>query len=269
MKQYLYRIRPARTAMLSEGSTSFEEEAINAHAVYVKGLIDSGTGALAGRTLNEDDAAFGIVIFRAGSDEAARAVMEADPAVAAGVMTADLFPYRVAFAVDGFAGWIERDAGEKPINRDESLRRHLDELLAGGSAHDSVMSMIRSFPASLAGAQVPGVPHTAWELLEHLRIAQWDILEFSRSADHVSPPHPEGYWPGSDAPKSEIEWIASADRFLADLDEMRALVADRSTDLYTPIAHGTGQTVLREALLTADHNAWHLGQLARIRRALS
>jgi hypothetical protein len=105
-------------------------------------------------------------------------------------------------------------------------------------------------------------------LLEHLRIAQWDILEFSRDGRHVSPPFPEGYWPSGDAPPDEEAWERSVSAFRADLKAMEALVADPSTDLFAPIPHGQGQTVLREALLVADHNAYHLGQLVLLRRLL-
>jgi uncharacterized damage-inducible protein DinB len=105
-------------------------------------------------------------------------------------------------------------------------------------------------------------------LLEHMRIAQWDILEFSRDAKHVSPAWPEGYWPKSDAPADDAAWEASVSSFRADLKAMQKLVADRKTNLFAPIAHGEGQTLLREALLVADHNAYHSGQLVLLRRML-
>jgi hypothetical protein len=115
---------------------------------------------------------------------------------------------------------------------------------------------------------VAGVPHTPWRLLEHLRIAQWDILEFSRNPRHVSPPFPDGYWPTGDAPPESAGWDRSVAAFRADLQAMQDLVADPATDLFAPLAHGDGQTILREALLMADHNAYHLGQLVVLRRAL-
>jgi hypothetical protein len=101
-----------------------------------------------------------------------------------------------------------------------------------------------------------------------LRIAQWDILEFSRDSNHVSPEFPAGYWPRSDAPTDEAEWNQSLTRFRSDLAEIRTLVEDPSTDLFADIPHGDGQTILREALLIADHNAYHLGQLIDLRRQL-
>ncbi|NNG15953.1 MAG: DinB family protein, partial [Gemmatimonadales bacterium] len=104
--------------------------------------------------------------------------------------------------------------------------------------------------------------------LEHLRIAQWDILEFSRKPDHVSPSFPDGYWPETDAPPDGSAWDRSVESFLADLDAMQALVMDRATDLFAQIPWGDGQTVLREALVLADHNSYHLGQLILIGKVL-
>jgi hypothetical protein len=102
-----------------------------------------------------------------------------------------------------------------------------------------------------------------------MRIAQWDILEFSRKADHVSPPWPEGYWPANDpAGDAGDAWQKSVEAFRSDLKEMEALVSDPATDLFAPIAHGQGQTILREVLLVADHNAYHLGVLVTLKRIL-
>jgi DinB family protein len=112
------------------------------------------------------------------------------------------------------------------------------------------------------------VPHTPWRLVEHLRIAQRDILEFTRNPRHVSPPWPEGYWPVGDAPPDDAAWNRSVAGFRADLQAMQDLVADPATDLFAPLPHGEGQTVLREALLVADHNAYHLGQMVVVRRLL-
>jgi hypothetical protein len=148
------------------------------------------------------------------------------------------------------------------------LREHLLELLKGGGAHLTFDKAIAGLPTELRGAKPPGVPHTPWRLLEHLRIAQSDILEFTRNPRHVSPPWPEGYWPDSDAPPDDRAWDRSVAAFRADLRAMQNLVADLATDLFTPLSHGEGQTVLREALLVADHNAYHLGQLVVVRRLL-
>lgn len=151
---------------------------------------------------------------------------------------------------------------------DEAVRQHVLYLLGGRGAHLSFDDAIAGLRAELRGRKVPGVPHTPWRLLEHLRIAQWDILEFSRNPKHVSPEFPDGYWPQEDAPPDSAAWDLSASAFRADLQAMQELVADRATDLFAPIPHGDGQTILREALLVADHNAYHLGQLVVVRRAL-
>jgi hypothetical protein len=150
----------------------------------------------------------------------------------------------------------------------ESLRKHLLYLLGGKGAHLDFDQAIAGLPEKLRGARPAGVSHTPWRLLEHLRIAQWDILEFCRDAAHVSPAFPSGYWPAGDAPPDKGAWDRSAEAFRADLQAMRDLVSDPATDLFAVLPHGEGQTILREALLVADHNAYHLGQLVEVRRAL-
>ena len=148
------------------------------------------------------------------------------------------------------------------------LREHVLWLLRGGHAHAGFDDAVADLPAPLRGKTPAGMPHTPWRLLEHMRIAQWDILEFSRNPDHVSPEFPDGYWPGQDAPPSEDAWDASVAAFQADAQELQSLVADPAQDLLAPFPWGDGQTLLREALLVADHNAYHLGQLIAVRRAL-
>jgi hypothetical protein len=152
--------------------------------------------------------------------------------------------------------------------KNEPLRRHLVNLLDGRGAHATFDDVMSGIPAGSRGATLPGIPHTPWRLLEHIRIAQWDILEFSRDPKHVSPEFPEGYWPRDDAPKDEAAWDESIRSFKRDLEAMKDLVNDLGTDLFEPIPHGEGQTILREALLVADHNAYHLGQLMMLRRGL-
>ena len=154
------------------------------------------------------------------------------------------------------------------MDKDGSLREHLLHLLGGGGAHISFDDALKDFPAELFNAKADGVPYTPWQLLEHVRIAQWDIVEFSRDAAHASPPWPEGYWPAPGAEADRAAWDASVEAVRADLGRMAALVEDPATDLHAPIPHGTGQTVLREALLVADHNAYHLGALVTLRRLL-
>ena len=151
---------------------------------------------------------------------------------------------------------------------DNVLREHVLYLLRGGGAHLSFDDAIAGLPPELRGARAPGTPHTPWRLLEHLRIAQWDILEFSRNPAHVSPEWPDGYWPDGDAPADPAAWDRTVAALHDDLGAMQDLVADPAVDLFAPIRHGDGQTILREALLVADHNAYHLGQLVMLRRVL-
>jgi hypothetical protein len=157
---------------------------------------------------------------------------------------------------------------QKAKDNARSLRKHLDGLLREGHAHAGFDSAIRGLPAKARGKIAKGVPYTAWQLLEHMRLAQWDILEFSRDPRHVSPDFPSGYWPKKKAPPSAAAWARSVRTFRADLRAMARLVANPRIDLFARIPHGQGQTVLREALLVADHNAYHLGQLVMLRRLL-
>jgi uncharacterized damage-inducible protein DinB len=150
----------------------------------------------------------------------------------------------------------------------DPLRRHLINLLTKAEAHMDPQSALKNFPLELRGRKPEGAPHTPWQLLEHMRIAQWDILDFSLSAKHVSPEWPEGYWPQSETPPDMKAWDKSVKQFLADLDAVCQMVSDPKRDLYATIPHGDGQTYLREALLVADHNAYHLGQLVMVRRIL-
>jgi hypothetical protein len=154
------------------------------------------------------------------------------------------------------------------MSLDESLREHLIDLIEGGNAHLDFDTAVEGLPFELLGAHPNGVPHTPWRLVEHMRIAQWDILQFCLDPNHVSPPFPEGYWPEGDAPGDPGEWERTLDRFRADLQAMVDLVAHPAVDLVAPLPHGQGQTVLREALLVADHNAYHLGQLLEVLRMI-
>ena len=152
------------------------------------------------------------------------------------------------------------------MNTQKELRAHLLELLEGKSAYIDLQTVLDDFPVNEINTRIGRAPHTAWELLEHLRIAQHDIVEFSRDSNHVSPKFPEGYWSKSDA--SAEDWRKSCEQILRDLQTMRDLVSDETIDLLAKISHGNGQTVLREALLVADHNAYHLGQIAFLMRVL-
>lgn len=154
------------------------------------------------------------------------------------------------------------------MDKDKALREQLFYLLGGGGAHIDFDAAVKDFPVAAINRKIEHLPYTAWAIIEHMRIAQWDILEFSRNANHVSPKWPEGYWPAPDAAPDEAAWNKSIEDFRADLSEMKELVADPATDLFAPIAHGDGQTILREALLVADHNAYHLGVLMTMKRIL-
>jgi DinB family protein len=153
--------------------------------------------------------------------------------------------------------------------KNSPLQQHLLDLLSFKGAHAGFDEAVRGLAVPLRANKIRGVPHTAWQLLEHIRIAQWDILEFSRDAKHVSPKWPEEYWPESATPPSDGAWKKSILSFRRDLDEMKKLVTDAHEEqLYSRIPHGDGQTLLREALLVADHNSYHLGQLILIRKML-
>jgi hypothetical protein len=154
------------------------------------------------------------------------------------------------------------------MSADSQLRKHLIDLLTKEQAHIGPRAALKDFPKNLRGKKPAGAPHSAWQLLEHMRIGQWDILRFSIDPKHVSPPWPEGYWPKSPAPPSDAAWDKSVRQFLADLNAISKLVRNPRRDLFARIPHGTGQTILREALLVADHNAYHLGQIVTVRKML-
>jgi hypothetical protein len=149
-----------------------------------------------------------------------------------------------------------------------SLRQHLVELLVGGHAHAKFEDAIEGLPAKLRGEKPENFPHSPWMILEHLRITQWDILEFSRNQKHESPKWPEGYWPEAEAPLTESAWTKSVEQFHSDLKAMQNFVKNPKTDLFAKIPWGAGQTILREALLVADHNAYHVAQIVDVRRLL-
>ena len=153
-------------------------------------------------------------------------------------------------------------------NSDGALRQELAGLFEKSHAHVSWKPALSGVPAEIRGVKPKGAPHSLWQLLEHLRIAQWDILEFSRDSKHVSPDWPSGYWHAASAPPNHREWEKSLHAFEHELSEFGKLVLDPKTDLFAKIPHGTGQTILREALLLADHNAYHIGQFVIVRRLL-
>lgn len=151
---------------------------------------------------------------------------------------------------------------------DRILREHLVKLLTEPNAHATFEQIVDAFPAQHFGTLIDQFPHSAWQVLEHLRLCQWDILEFSRNPAHESPSFPDGYWPDKVRPGNKSDWKASADGFVAHLRQMVDLVSDPSNDLLKPFSYGDGQTLLREAMVLAKHNSYHLGQLALIKKAL-
>jgi DinB superfamily len=151
---------------------------------------------------------------------------------------------------------------------DTAVREHLIWLLEGGHAHTKFDDAVANVPGESLGIRPEDVPYSPWELLEHMRIAQNDILRFSLSAGHVSPSWPEGYWPRHSAPEHDGDWNKSIRAFRKDLAEFIGLIRDPAQDLYKKFPWGDGQTLMREALLIADHNSYHLGQLVLVRRLL-
>lgn len=154
------------------------------------------------------------------------------------------------------------------MNTDQSLRKHLIELLDGGHAHAAFDDVVADFPAKFYGEVPKGLPHSSWMLIEHMRITQQDILDFSRNPNYKAMKWPDAYWPKKPAPPSPTAWDASIKSFREDLEAMKKLVNDPKVDLFAQIEWGEGQTILREAMLVADHTAHHLGQLIDVRRLL-
>ena len=154
------------------------------------------------------------------------------------------------------------------MSTDQMLREQLLALLRGGDAHMTFDEAVAAFPLTQINAYPPHVPYTPWHLLEHLRIAQWDILEFIRTPTYVSPPWPEGYWPSREARTDAQGWARTIAAFQADLRALQELVADPATDLVAPLPHAPEYTILREILVVADHNAYHIGEFAILRQVM-
>jgi len=154
------------------------------------------------------------------------------------------------------------------MKNEKSLREHVLNLLKGDGAHVDFEAAVKDLPANFRGKRPKGAEHSPWEVLEHLRIAQWDILEFIRNPKHVSPEFPSGYWPRSETPPSEKSWDQAVAAFRADLKAIGDLLPNDSTDLFAPLPHAEDKTILREVLLVADHNSYHLGELVLLRRLL-
>ncbi len=144
-------------------------------------------------------------------------------------------------------------------------REQLLKLLSGGNAHMRFEEAIANYPPDAINRKPPNVGYTPWHLLEHMRIAQWDILEFIRNPAHVSPDWPEGYWPSPDQEANEGDWLRTIREFQSDQKTLQELVSDPRTDLFAPLPHAQGYNIFREILLVADHNAYHLGEFAILR----
>jgi uncharacterized damage-inducible protein DinB len=154
------------------------------------------------------------------------------------------------------------------MTHDKDLRQHLVKLLTGSEAHADFEQAIEDFPAELRGKTVKGAEHSPWQLLEHLRLAQHDILDFSVNPNYKAMEWPKDYWPENPAPSDAKAWDQSVKAYHEDQKAIRDLIEDEKVDLFAKIPHGDGQTILREALLVADHNAYHLGQFVLLRRLL-
>lgn len=154
------------------------------------------------------------------------------------------------------------------MDSEKALRAQLVKMLNEAQAHAAFKQVFDGVPPALRGEVPKGVPHSLWQLLEHLRLAQWDILDFSRNPKYKELKFPDDYWPKSPQPPSEAAWDKSIKEFEKDLGEMSKLIEDSKTDLFAKIPHGEGQTILREALVLADHNAYHVGQAVLVRRLL-
>ncbi len=147
------------------------------------------------------------------------------------------------------------------------LINELTKLLLGGSAHATLQKALKDLPPKLRGTMPEHMPYSIWQLVDHIRIAQWDMLQFSKDADHKSPKWPDEYWPTESAPEDESAWNAALKQIEDDLDEFIELI--EHGDLYQKLPHGDGQTILREALQMADHNSYHIGEIIAIRRILN
>jgi hypothetical protein len=154
------------------------------------------------------------------------------------------------------------------MGSDHVVREQLLALLRGGNAHMPFDEAVAGFPLAHINDYPPHVPYTPWHLLEHLRIAQWDILKFIRNPAHISPSWPEGYWPPRSAHADAETWVSTITAFQADLHALQELVADPATDLYAALPHAQDYTILREILVVADHNAYHIGEFAILRQVM-
>ena len=157
----------------------------------------------------------------------------------------------------------------KQINNNEDLLNHLIDLLNKGNAHVSLDEALSNIRFGLLGELPNNVPYTLYQLAQHIKIAQWDILEFSRNESYVSPEWPKGYWPEERTPTSKTDWDDCVEQIKTDRQSFIDLLKKNTENLYTPFSYGDGQTLLKEALVLADHNAYHTGEIVIVRRLLN
>jgi DinB superfamily len=162
----------------------------------------------------------------------------------------------------------ERAETAEKTNAALALRQHLVNALAWQDAHAGFERALEGLPADARGRRPPGLPYSPWQLLEHLRLSQHDILDFCRNPKYVELTWPADYWPKGDAPPDAAAWEASIEAFKRDRRAMQQIATDLRVDLFARIPHGSGQTYLRELLLVLDHNAYHIGELVAARRML-
>jgi DinB family protein len=152
------------------------------------------------------------------------------------------------------------------MQADEKLRNQIVGLLRGGNAHMPFAEAVADFPEGMINLRPRNVPYSFWHLLEHLRLTQLDILEYVTSADYREKEWPRDYWPASDAEATKQQWDETIARFNRDLEQLIGIVSDKSTDLFAPVPSNPEHNLLREMLIVADHNAYHVGELGILRQ---
>jgi hypothetical protein len=155
------------------------------------------------------------------------------------------------------------------MGSEQIMREQLLALLRGGHAHMTFDAAVTEFPLDAINRKPPNVPYTPWHLLEHIRLAQWDILEFIRNPDHISPDWPAGYWPPAEAQADAAQWQQTIAAFQADLKSLEDIVNSPETDLFAPLPHGMPYTIFREIMVVANHNSYHIGEFAILRQVMN
>ena len=153
-------------------------------------------------------------------------------------------------------------------DNEQLLIDNLISLLKKGNAHASLEDALKNIPFDVLGKKPNNLPYSIWQLAEHIRISQWDIVEFSHNANHVSPKWPDGYWPSETKPASEAAWQKCIQQITADRETFIGLLKNAGDALYKPFDYGDGQSLLKEALVLADHNSYHTGEIIVLRRLL-